>query len=104
MAQDCPTEVRSADGGRQAAESQFGCKTTGAEKSGLKCKFMDTIIMNIQQLVDRGESETLEFKEKFDERAIESAVAFANTNGGIVLIGVSDNGRINGMGNNSSYR
>lgn len=53
--------------------------------------------MNIQQLVDRGESETLEFKEKFDERAIESAVAFANTNGGIVLIGVSDNGRINGI-------
>ncbi|MDI9394815.1 MAG: hypothetical protein QM426_05090 [Euryarchaeota archaeon] len=34
--------------------------------------------MNLQTLIKSGESETLEFKEKFDERTVESAVAFAN--------------------------
>ncbi len=34
---------------------------------------------NIQQMVARGESETLEFKERFNADVIETAVAFANT-------------------------
>ena len=34
--------------------------------------------MDLQTLLKSGESETLEFKEKFDERTVESAVAFAN--------------------------
>ncbi len=45
--------------------------------------------MNLQSLINSGESETLEFKEKFDDRTIESAVAFANAKGGMILIGVS---------------
>lgn len=53
--------------------------------------------MNLQELVGRGESETLEFKEKFDDRTLESAAAFANTRGGIVLIGISDNGTVKGI-------
>jgi ATP-dependent DNA helicase RecG len=53
--------------------------------------------MNLQELVEGGESKTLEFKEKFDERTLESAVAFANTRGGIVLIGISDNGMVKGI-------
>jgi len=53
--------------------------------------------MNLQELVGRGESETLEYKEKFDERTLESAAAFANTKGGIVLIGISDNGTVKGI-------
>jgi len=32
--------------------------------------------MNLQDLIKTGESDTVEFKEKFDERTIESAVAF----------------------------
>jgi hypothetical protein len=36
--------------------------------------------MNLPDLIKTGESDTVEFKEKFDERTIESAVAFANTN------------------------
>ncbi len=39
--------------------------------------------MNLHSLIKSGESETLEFKEKFDERAVESAVAFANSKGGL---------------------
>ena len=37
-----------------------------------------------------GESETEEFKTSFDKNTIETLVAFANTRGGDVLIGVSD--------------
>jgi ATP-dependent DNA helicase RecG len=47
-------------------------------------------------LVKKGESEILEFKEGFDKGAIETAVAFANTKGGTVLIGVADNGKVKG--------
>ena len=53
--------------------------------------------MNLPDLIKTGESETVEFKEKFDERTIESAVAFANTKGGIIFIGVSDKNNIKGI-------
>jgi ATP-dependent DNA helicase RecG len=41
-----------------------------------------------------GESATVEFKEKYVSRVIETLTAFANTQGGRVLIGVADNGQI----------
>jgi ATP-dependent DNA helicase RecG len=44
-----------------------------------------------------GEGEHTEFKEKYSSRVIESLVAFANTAGGRVLIGVDDRGRIVGL-------
>ena len=53
--------------------------------------------MDLQTLIKSGESETLEFKEKFDDRTVESAVAFANAKGGMILIGVSDKGNITGV-------
>ena len=46
--------------------------------------------MNLYSLIKSGESETLEFKEKFDERTVELAVAFANAKCGIILTVVSD--------------
>ena len=51
----------------------------------------------LHKLIASGESISLEFKEKFDERTIESAAAFANTKGGIILIGISDRGEIKGI-------
>lgn len=51
----------------------------------------------IKNLIEKGESETLEFKEKFDKEAIESGTAFANANGGLILIGVGNNGDIKGI-------
>ncbi len=53
--------------------------------------------MNLQDLIKTGESTTVEFKEKFDERCIESSVAFANTRGGVIFIGVSDKNNIKGI-------
>lgn len=48
----------------------------------------------IFEIIAHGESETLEFKERFNTDVIEAAVAFANTRGGRILIGVSDNGKL----------
>lgn len=43
------------------------------------------------------ESEQVEFKTSFNEDVIVSLVAFANTKGGCVYVGVSDNGKITGV-------
>jgi ATP-dependent DNA helicase RecG len=51
----------------------------------------------IRQMIENGESETTEFKENFDKEAVETAVAFANTKGGVILIGISDKGEIKGI-------
>ena len=54
-------------------------------------------ITNLKQRIAQGENNTTEFKERFEQEAIESAVAFANTKGGTILIGVSDNREIRGI-------
>ena len=51
----------------------------------------------LKKLLASGETETTEFKEKFEKESIETAVAFANTKGGIILIGVSDKGEVKGV-------
>ncbi len=44
------------------------------------------------ELIKAGEGVAAEFKASFDKEAIETSVAFANTKGGVILIGVSDKG------------
>ena len=51
----------------------------------------------IVKLIKKGESKTVEFKETFDNKTIETAVAFANTRGGHIFIGVSDQGTKKGV-------
>lgn len=51
----------------------------------------------LQTLIAAGESQTVEFKTSFDKASIESLVAFANSQGGTVLIGVTDAGAVNGI-------
>jgi len=50
-----------------------------------------------RKLIDGGESETVELKASFDKEVMETAGAFANTRGGVIFIGVSDEGKILGM-------
>lgn len=54
-------------------------------------------LAQLNQVVQSGESETLEFKEGFGEEALESICAFANTSGGDIFIGVSDAGDLKGI-------
>lgn len=49
------------------------------------------------QLFSKGESESVEFKTSFDKQTIETLTAFANSKGGRVLIGVTDQGDLHGV-------
>ena len=51
----------------------------------------------ISRFLVAGESQVLEFKSSFDKATIESLVAFANAQGGRVLVGVSDAGAVRGV-------
>ena len=52
---------------------------------------------DLKSQIKKGESDTVEFKESFNEEAIQTLGAFANTNGGNVLIGVDKSGKIKGI-------
>lgn len=52
---------------------------------------------NIQKLIQAGESDTIEFKLSFNDETIETVVAFSNTSGGSVFIGIDDNGKFVGV-------
>ena len=53
--------------------------------------------MDIQNILQTGETETVEFKATFGKAVIVSLTAFANTAGGKVVVGVDDNGRATGL-------
>ena len=51
----------------------------------------------VMKMIRKGESETLEFKERFGTEAIETAVAFTNKRGGTILLGVDNRGKVKGV-------
>jgi len=59
-----------------------------------------TKLADISKLLESGESERLEFKSSFNIETIETLVAFANTNGGKVIIGINNNNEITGVNTN----
>lgn len=54
-------------------------------------------IPGIHTLIDQGETEKVEFKSNFNAEVIQTLVAFANTQGGKVIIGISDRNEITGV-------
>jgi ATP-dependent DNA helicase RecG len=50
-----------------------------------------------RNLIQQGEGLRVEFKTSFQKEVIETLVAFANTKGGAVLVGVNDDGQIVGV-------
>ncbi len=53
--------------------------------------------MDIFEILKKGESETVEFKTRFNKETIISLAAFANTKGGKVIVGVDNKGRVIGI-------
>ena len=53
--------------------------------------------MDIFEILKKGESETVEFKTRFNKETIVSLAAFANTKGGKVVVGVDNKGRVIGI-------
>ncbi|MBP9743515.1 MAG: ATP-binding protein [Burkholderiales bacterium] len=53
--------------------------------------------LQLTGLISIGESETIEFKESFNDEAIETLGAFMNAKGGILLIGIKNSGTICGF-------
>jgi predicted HTH transcriptional regulator len=56
-------------------------------------------IRQLKSLVSRGEGLNLEFKRKaaFPEKIVREMIAFANTKGGLLLLGIGDDGSIPGL-------
>ena len=59
----------------------------------------------IRQLISQGEGQTLDFKYEINDasKIARSLVAFSNTDGGKLLIGVKDNGHITGIQSEEEY-
>lgn len=62
--------------------------------------------MNIKTLITQGEGERLDFKNRISsfEKIARTLVAFANTKGGTLLVGVADDGSIRGVKNEDEER
>ncbi len=55
-----------------------------------------------RKLIEKGESERVEFKKGYEKESVAMTVcAFANREGGVIFIGVSDDGKIEGVKNAS---
>ena len=56
-------------------------------------------VRDLKKLVSRGESASLEFKKKaaYPDKIVREMIAFANSRGGTVLVGISDDGEIAGL-------
>ncbi|NOX66714.1 MAG: ATP-binding protein [Chlorobi bacterium] len=54
---------------------------------------------NILTLIEKGENQNIEFKQRFSSfhKIAKEFIAFANTNGGIVLFGIDDDGSVHGV-------
>ena len=53
--------------------------------------------MELANLIRQGESSKLDFKQSFDRETIETVCAFANAEGGKIIVGVSNKGHIKGL-------
>ena len=52
---------------------------------------------SLKETIAGGENERLEFKAGFDRETIQTLSAFANTNGGCIIIGVDNQGTVHGI-------
>lgn len=71
---------------------------------------LDITLDDLQEIIQQGENETVEFKlqakgkDLSGDEFLETVVAFANSQGGIILVGVDDNRNVAGVSNASNTR
>jgi hypothetical protein len=53
--------------------------------------------VDVNELLRKGENEHIEFKQKLDDEFLESVIAFANSLGGYILLGVADDSLVIGF-------
>ena len=58
----------------------------------------------LELLLGKGEGATLEFKESLPGSFARELVALANSEGGIILLGVRDNGTVKGIDDSNALR
>ena len=58
---------------------------------------MNLSVKDLEFIVQRGKGQTIEFKESFSSSMAKDIVAFCNSIGGKIFIGVSDSGDIKGV-------
>lgn len=62
--------------------------------------FQENEKLYLENMISKGENLTIEFKEKYNtnkrEEFLETIIAFANTNGGTLFLGINDNGEVVG--------
>jgi ATP-dependent DNA helicase RecG len=58
---------------------------------------MSNVRFDINHVIKDGENEMVEFKSSFNTEVIETLVAFANTKGGSVYVGINDSGKVTGV-------
>ena len=61
--------------------------------------------IDLQSLISQGENQSLEFKsaQVHPNSLAKEMVAFANTTGGAILLGVEDDGSVTGLADDKSY-
>lgn len=70
-----------------------GKKPEGSRKDEAE----EIFLMDINILIKGGESDTVEFKTAFGKEVIITLVAFANTTGGKIVVGVDGSGKVVGI-------
>lgn len=65
----------------------------------VRCETVKITAQEVMGSLSRGEGTRIEFKRRLprDERAARTLCAFANTRGGLLLVGVTDRGRVHGL-------
>ena len=57
----------------------------------------ETVMNNLNMVLELGEGQFIEFKEALDKSFAKEIVAFANASGGIIYLGITDEGAIKGI-------
>jgi len=72
---------------------------------GLQTLVYSLVSKHIANLIRQGEHQTLDFKHSISDskKIARSLAAFANTQGGTLLIGVKDNGNVSGVNSDEEY-